>query len=139
MKLLDTFWQDVVTLRRPDFSLLILSKRMCDFKTLAISTLGIVCQCQHCKSISITFGTVSLSLKADEFERFCKTAVSCLQYFKVKVDTPKMKQIPFYQLTPTSMIVLSFEELEQLNVLLRKTKAKLLQLDLANHFPYNPS
>ncbi|WP_373553868.1 DUF6686 family protein [Haliscomenobacter sp.] len=112
---------------------------MCDFRTLASSTLGIVCQCQQCKSISITFGTVSLSLKADEFERFCKTATSCLQYFKVKVETSKMKQIPFYQLTPTSMIVLSFEELEQLNRLLRKTQTKLLQLELANSFPYNPS
>ena len=50
-----------------------------------------------------------------------------------------MKQIPFYQLTPTSMIVLSFEELEQLDVLLRKAKVKLLQLDLANNFPYHPS
>lgn len=112
---------------------------MCEFKTLAMSILGIVCQCQHCKSISITFGTVSLSLKADEFERFCKTATSCLQYFKVKVDTPKMKRIPFYQLTPTAIVVLSFEELEQLNVLLKKAKVKLLQLDLANNFPYNPS
>lgn len=112
---------------------------MCEFKTLAMSTLGIVCQCQQCKSISITFGTVSLSLKADEFERFCKTAASCIHYFKVKVEAPKMKQIPFYQLTPTSMIVLSFEELEQLDVLLRKAKVKLLQLDLANNFPYHPS
>lgn len=112
---------------------------MCDFKTLAISALGIVCQCQHCKSISITFGTVSISLKADEFERFCKTASSCLKYFKVKVETPKMKQIPFYQLTPTAIVVVSFEELEQLNGLLGKAKTKLLQLDLANNFPYNPS
>lgn len=112
---------------------------MCDFKTLAIASFGIVCQCQHCKSISITFGTVSLSLKADEFERFCKTAVTCLQYFKVKVETPKLKQIPFYQLTPTAMIVVSYEELGLLNDLLKKARTKLLQLELANNFPYNPS
>jgi hypothetical protein len=111
---------------------------MCEYKTLHLdSNLGYVLQCITCKHITIGFGILTFSQSLPEFYRFRQTARDCYAHQAASGADPKVRNIPFWQLSEHSCVTMSLNDLRYLCELLDFAYAKLELEKMISTLPAN--
>jgi len=106
---------------------------MCQ-KTLAKSSQGYVIKCGNCPNLHVAFGTVLLSLSADQFCAFSKTLARCYDVHKCR-DNREEKCIQVPTELSSLMLVFTLNELADFQTLLQSAyealrRERLLEFNL---------
>ncbi|OIN60820.1 hypothetical protein [Arsenicibacter rosenii] len=110
----------------------------CNFKTLHIDPKnGYVLQCTHCGRITIGFGIITVSRTLPEFYKFVHDTHSCYQHYAATGQNPKIRNIPFWQLSSYSCLTMSLNDLSRLGELLDFAVGKLYIDQFISTLPTN--
>ncbi len=111
---------------------------MCDFKTLHLDKkLGYVLQCMHCGDVTIGFKIITFTRTLTEFCVMVKDVQNCHQYHTHMGVDPDIRSIPFWQLSASSCMTMTLNELHQLGQLLDLAYAKIMVDKLLLNLPEN--
>lgn len=111
---------------------------MCEFKTLHLDDkLGYVLQCIHCKQITIGFGILVFSRSEIEFYKLVQDTHGCYAHHLAMGIDPKLRSIPFLQLSEHSCVTVSLNDLYYLGELLDFACAKLQLEKMIASLPNN--
>lgn len=106
---------------------------MCTARILAQSKAGFINQCQECESIHLAFGTSLLRLSEDEFEEISSQIYYDVQHVNDRINpNSKSIQIPHPSGSGFSL-VLSKNELAQLNELVQEANILLTAYNLISN------
>lgn len=111
---------------------------MCEYRTLHLdSKIGYVIQCVHCKRITIGFGIMTVSRTVEEFHKLLTDVHSCHEYHSLIVRDPKVRTIPFWQMSEATCMTVSLNDLQQLGELLDFAHARLQLEKMISSLPKN--
>lgn len=111
---------------------------MCEFKTLYLdNTLGYVLQCIQCKHITIGFGMLVFSRSLTEFYKLVHDTHNCYAHHAALGMDPKVRTIPFLQLSEQSCLTVSLHDLRYLGELLDFASTKLQLEKMISTLPNN--
>lgn len=89
---------------------------MCNYKILAHSKSGYIILCNGCCNYQLAFGTTAVTFETEGFKNFCHQII-CLCKTSTSNGFDKEKQFHINLFSKTSLMVLSYKELERLNIL----------------------
>lgn len=106
---------------------------MCTTRILAQSKAGFINQCQECESIHLAFGTSLLRLSEDEFEEISSQIYYDVQHVNDRIN-PNSKSIQISHPSGSGFsLVLSKNELAQLNELVQEANILLTAYNLISN------
>lgn len=108
---------------------------MCSYNNLVHSPNGYVIRCEKCQNLHVGFGTTVLAFSNQDFFEFYHTINEQIEEYR-NITCTTSKQITIPTALRSISLVYSYNELEQLNILLQAAKEKLKKEALFN-FNYN--